>query len=123
MTDILIDSVTNDAIFINGSTPITDTQNLTVAQKLKIKLQTFKGEWFLDTTVGIPLFQTIFQRGVSKATVDSIFQEAILSEPKVKEIVEFNSIIDPLTRIYQLSFKVRTLDNTTTEYIDILQGV
>lgn len=123
MTDILIDSVTNDAIFINGSTPITDTQNLTVAQKLKIKLQTFKGEWFLDTTVGIPFFQTIFQRGVSKATVDSIFQEVILSEPKVKEIVEFNSIIDPLTRIYQLSFKVRTLDNTTTEYIDILQGV
>ena len=60
---------------------------------------------------------------MSKATVDAIYQEAILSEPYVKEIFEFNSMIDPLTRTYQLSFKVRTRHNQITEYIDITQGV
>lgn len=123
MTDLLLDEFSHDLIYINGDTPITAEEKINVAQKLKIKLQTFKSEWFLDNTIGIPYFQTIFQRGVSKATVDAIYQEAILSEPYVKEIFEFNSMIDPLTRTYQLSFKVRTRHNQITEYIDITQGV
>lgn len=124
MTDgVLLDPLSHDCIFINGATPVTYENKLTVAQKLKIKLLTFRGEWFLDQTLGLPYFQQILQRGVSKLTIDTIFQEAILSEPDVLEIVEFNSIIDTETRTYQLSFKVRTSENQITNYIDILQGV
>lgn len=122
MTDLLLNPETNDLLFINGTTPITYENKLTVAQRLKIKLQTFRGEWFMDQTIGLPYFQTILKRGVSKATIDTIFQEQILSEPDVVEIVEFNSIIDIQTRTYQLSFKVRTNENQTTNYIDILLG-
>lgn len=122
MVDILISPETNDAFFVNGQTPVTYENKVTVAQKLKIKLQTFKGEWFLDETIGLPYFQTILTRGVSKNTIDTLFQEQILSEPDVLEIVEFNSIIDVQTRTYQLSFKVRTNQNQITNYIDILLG-
>jgi len=122
MTDILLDPETHDTLFINGTTPVTYENRLTVAQRLKIKLLTFRGEYFLNTTEGIPYFQTIFKRGVSKSTIDTIFQEAILSEPDVLEIIEFNSIIDVQTRTYQLSFKVRTNVNQITNYIDILLG-
>ena len=121
--DILLHPETHDALFINGITPVTYENRLTVAQKLKIKLLTFQGEWFINTTTGIPYFQQILKRGVSKLTIDTIFQEAILSEPDVLEIIEFNSIIDTETRSYQLSFKVRTNSNQITNYIDILQGV
>lgn len=121
--DILLHPETHDALFINGTTPVTYENRLTVAQRLKIKLLTFQGEWFINTTTGIPYFQQILQRGVSKLTIDTIFQEAILSEPDVLEIIEFNSIIDTETRSYQLSFKVRTNSNQITNYIDILQGV
>ncbi len=123
MDGVLLNPTTHDAIFINGQTPVTYENKLTVAQRLKIKLLTFRSEWFLDQTIGIPYFQQILQRGVSKLTIDTIFQEAILSEPDVLEIVEFNSIIDTETRSYQLSFKVRTNENQITNYIDILQGV
>jgi len=122
MADLLLDPVTHDMVYSNGETPLTSDRNLTVAQRLKIKLQTFKGEWFLDTTIGIPYFQVIFQRGVSKATIDTIYQEAILSEPDVVSIVEFNSIIDTTTSTYQMSFKVKTNENFITDYIDITQG-
>lgn len=121
--DILLHPETHDALFINGITPVTYENRLTVAQKLKIKLLTFQGEWFINTTTGIPYFQQILKRGVSKLTIDTIFQEAILSEPDVLEIIEFNSIIDTETRSYQLSFKVRTNSNQITNYIDILSGV
>lgn len=123
MTDILNNPETGDAFFINGSTPVTYENKVTVAQKLKIKLLTFKQEWFLDKTLGVPYFQTILKRNVSKSTIDTIFQEQILSEPDVLEIVEFNSIVDVTARSYQLSFRVRTNENQTTNYIDILLGV
>lgn len=123
MVDILQNPVTGDAFFINGSTPVTFENKVSVAQKLKIKLQTFKSEWFLDTTIGVPYFQTIFQRGTSKTTIDIIFQEQILSEPEVLEIIEFNSIIDVDSATYQLSFKVRTSENQITDYVDLLIGV
>lgn len=110
-------------MFINGTTPVTYENRLTVAQRLKIKLMTFKNEWFLDTSIGMPYFQQILKRGVSKTTIDVIFQEAILSEPDVLEIIEFNSIIDTIERSYQLSFKVRTNQNQITNYVDILLGV
>ena len=121
--DILISPESGDAFFINGMTPVTYENKVTVAQKLKIKLLTFRSEWFLDQTIGVPYFQKILTRGVSKPTIDTIFQEQILSEPDVLEIVEFNSIIDVTNRSYQLSFRVRTNENQTTNYIDILLGV
>lgn len=123
MTDILLHPDKHDILFINGTCPVTYENRVTVAQKLKIKLLTFWKEWFLDTSIGMPYLQKILQRGVSKLTIDSIFQEAILSEPDVLEIVEFNSIIDPVYRSYQLSFKVRTNQNQITNYVDILLDV
>ena len=122
MADLLLNE-DHDLYFINGETPMTYENKVTLAQRLKIKLLTFQSEWFLDTTIGIPYFQTILTRGVSKITIDSIYQEAILSEPDVIEIVEFNSIIDTETRSYRLSFKVRTNQNQITDYVDILLGV
>ncbi len=123
MSDLLLDPEAHDLLFINGETPMTYENKVTLAQRLKIKLLTFQSEWFLDTTVGLPYFQTILTRGVSKTTIDSLYQEAILSEPDVIEIVEFNSIIDVEARSYNLSFRVKTNQNQTTDYVDILLGV
>lgn len=123
MTELLANPNTNDLIFINGACPVTYENKVTVAQRLKIRLLTFRGEWFLDTTVGLPYFQTILVRGVSKATIDAIFQEEILSDPDVVELVDFNSLIDVQARSYNLSFRVRTNQNQVTDYIDILLGV
>ncbi len=122
MTDLLLNAA-HDIVFINGQCPVTPDIETTVAQKLTIKLLTFFGEWFLDTSIGIPYFETILNKGVSKTTIDGIFQEAILEEPQVVEITEFNSIIDTESRSYQLSFKVKTSSNIVTDYIDILLGV
>lgn len=124
MTDLLLDpSSAHDLIFINGAVPVTYENKVTVAQRLKIKLLTFQNEWFLDKTIGLPYFQTILTCGVSKSTIDLIYQEAILSEPDVVEMVEFNSYIDPEVRTYNLSFRVRTNQNQITDYVDILLGV
>lgn len=92
--------------------PLTET----VSQRLKIRLLTFMGEWFLDTTYGVPYWQRLLgikQR--SKAAIDLILQQQILEESGVKEIVSFNSTFQ--NRQYSLSFSVKVVTGEITSPI------
>lgn len=109
-----------DAIFHNG--PLTKeytTQPFvkTVSQRLRIRLQTFQEEWFLDTTYGVPYYQKILGKKTTKSAVDLIFQEQILLENGVKEIVSFSSSFSD--RIYSATFKVRVVNGEITDPITI----
>lgn len=98
----------HDNVFVNGQCPVTRDPIERLMQKLKIKLLTFRGEWFHDTGHGVPYWQEILGHKVSKSRVDMLFQEAILEEQSVLEIVSFNSSL--LDRTYSLEVKVRARD-------------
>lgn len=83
---------------------VVDTEAL--AQRLKTKLQTFKGEWFLDTDFGVPYYQSIFRKGITKDIVDSIIKREIRNVPGVKSIASYNSSLDGRTREYVCNFVV-----------------
>lgn len=113
--DILLDEVSHDVVWNNG--PLTKeftTQPLTqtVSQRLKIRLLSFKNEWFLDTNYGVPWFQEILGLKPSKARVDKILQQQILLEPGVKEIVSFSSTL--VNRQYSLNFRVKVISGEVT---------
>ena len=120
--DILLNPDTHDVEFVNGDCPVTTTIQLGVAQRLKIMLQTFLGEWFLNTDTGIPYFEAIFGKVRSKSSVDLILQEKILSDPGVIEMVEFESELDGARRVYSMRFKVRTSEGVTDD-ITLTLGV
>ena len=121
--DLLLGS-DHDIVWNNG--PLTKeftTQPFTqtVAQRLKIRLLTFKSEWFINTTYGIPYFQQLLGRKqTSKSGIDLIFQQAILEEPGVKEITSFESTFR--NRQYSLSFTVRVVTGEITAPI-VLQPI
>lgn len=109
-----------DAIWING--PLTRegvtgpfTEN--VAQRLRIRLLTFEGEWFLDTTYGVPYWQRILGQKPTKSAIDQILQQEVLSENGVKEIVSFTSSF--VNRQYSASFQVRVVNGEVTDTINI----
>ena len=109
-----------DIIWNNGPLRKQDTtqeRTEVVAQRLFILLRSFQGEWFLNTTYGIPYFQNILGFKISKARVDSIFQQKILAEQGVAEIVSFDSTI--ARRGYSLSFSVKVLSGEVTDIITI----
>lgn len=120
--DLLLNTDTHDLVFINGKCPVTQLLVDVVTQRLKIKLYTFLGEWFLDTSIGIPYFQQIFGKVRSKATVDIIFQKVIADDPDVIEILVFESTVDSSLRGYTMNFTVRVSDNTTSLPITIEIG-
>ena len=118
--DLLLNTQTHDCVWINGPLSvggITSPPTETVGQRLKILLLTWTGEWFWDTTYGIPYWQSILGRKTTKARVDLIFSQKILSDPGVKEITYFKSTF--ISRQYSLTFKVRVVDGSITAPITI----
>lgn len=119
--DLLLNNLTGDLVFQNGACPVTQLQADVVAQRLRITLYTFYGEWFLNRTVGVPYIQQIFGKVQKKSTVDLIFQGIISSDPGVIEILTFTSEVLP-TRGYSMTFKIRAADNSTSLPITITIG-
>lgn len=108
-----------DLTFKNGPlTPDFTTQSRTevVAQRLWIRLRTFRTEWFLDETYGVP-YWNILGKKISKAQVDLIFQREILAEAGVVEITAFESSIK--NRQYSMSFRVRVSTGDETDTITV----
>lgn len=105
-----------DATFVNGpdirSMIVADQANV-VAQRLTIRLRTFLGEWFINTTYGVPYFERILRKGVNKTTVDNILREQILEEAGVLEIKSFSSDFNAAARSYSCSFQVKTASGTS----------
>lgn len=109
--DFKLDPTSWDIIWRNGplrkeetTQPLTET----VGQRLKIRLQSFLGEWFINTVYGVPYWQRLLGiKQTSKAAADLIFQQEILKEEGVKEIVSFESTF--VNRKYSLVFKVRVV--------------
>lgn len=119
--DIRLDS-NGDAVFINGPLTlegVTHKAQDVVAQRLTIRLRTFLGEWFLDTTYGVPYLSRILVKNVSKTTVDNILREEILNEPGVLEIQKFSSTFDAGTRLYSCSFIVLTREGSASVTVTV----
>lgn len=116
----LLSSSYGDLTWKNG--PLTreytaQTRVDVVAQRLRIRLLTFRGEWFLDTGYGVPYFQRILGHKIKKSDVDLIFQREILAENGVKELTFFESTFE--NRKYTLSFRVKVTTGDETETITL----
>lgn len=119
--DLKLDEITHDCVWVNGplrKSETTQPYTEDVGQRLKIRLLTFMGEYFWDTSYGVPYWQRLLGvKQTSKAAVDLIFNQKILEEPGVKEIVTFNSTFS--NRIYSLTFSVRVVDGSVTDIISV----
>jgi hypothetical protein len=111
-----------DAVFINGPLSLEGVTHFAqdvVAQRLVIRLKTFLGEWFIDTTYGLPYFERILTKNVSKTTVDNILRENIFDEPGVLEIQKFTSEFNAAARTYSCSFTVLTREGAASVEVTV----
>lgn len=96
---------------------LTDSGSDSLAQRLSIKLQFFKGEWFLDTDFGIPYFQEIFVKPFIQSAMDAIFKNQILATPEVVALVRYASQFNRNQRTFAVAFTVKTKSNSFLEII------
>jgi len=114
--DFYIDPATGDWSLEGGTTiRMCETEEELTRQRLALNLRLFLGEWFADTTIGIPYFESIYGKN-SKNDVDAIFKAAIRKTDGVIKITKFNSTLDKVTRKYTLVFSVTTETGKINDY-------
>ena len=80
------------------------------ATKLFNRFRRFKGEWFRNTSEGVPYLQIVFVKNPDMRQVESLFREVILTTPPVSYVDSLSLALDKATR--KLSFAFRAvLDN------------
>lgn len=94
-----------------------------VEQNVRTRLLTFKGEWFLDTSLGVPYInnddaEVIGFLGVVPASIpgaEAIIKKAILEVKGVDRILSFASTFDHTTRLLTINTIIATIYATTIE--------
>lgn len=106
----------NDIYFKNGDIAIIPGNNTDeeIAQRIKIRLQFFQGEWYLNTAHGVPYFPEIFgTKDITSNAFDSFMQEQILDVEGVTEILQTKTDYDTKQRKLFYEFKVVTINSTS----------
>ena len=109
MSTFAMNETTKDFLFENGDIVLV-TGAEEVRQILLSRLRTFRGEWFLDTTVGVPYFEEILVKDPSISRADSTLKDIILTTPGVIELQEFTFSYDNSLRQLKLDIKVLAQD-------------
>jgi len=85
----------------------------TVAQAVKTRFKLWQGQWFLDTTTGMPWVQSVL--GKQTADVYSMaVRQYILETQGVNSITAFDSSVNPSTRRVTFTATIETIYGTTT---------
>jgi hypothetical protein len=75
-----------------------------ITQHIKIRLRFVLGEWFLDTRIGLPYYQTILVKNPRLVIVQALFARTIRETPGVESLERIRLAIDGATRILTVTF-------------------
>lgn len=107
-----LDLSTGDLVIITGIEA--------TAQRLRRKLKFFLSEWFLDTRLGIPYFESILVKNPQTNVILSIYRKAITTDEAVVSLSDLVLEYDGGNRSLSVTFHAETIDGPLefeTEFI------
>lgn len=114
-TNLFLDPTTNDLVIgPDFNLRFTVDNSELVSQKITNRLQTFRGEWYLNRDLGIPYYSDVFRKNPNLPQIRSILLAAVKGVNGVEEIIRFDTELDSGTRQLNVDFTVRI---TTGEII------
>lgn len=100
--------VDNDILVVNGVISLVSGK-AQIAQHVRHRLLHFAGEWFLDTSAGIPYFEEILVRNLDVINAENIFKRVILTTPNIDRLLTFSLDFQQKERLLQVSFTAKSL--------------
>jgi len=110
MKDFLLTENTNNLSLINRDFSFTENNSSFLAQKLKIRLSFFLGEWYLNVLKGIPYFEEILIKNPDLNYIEDLLKTEIITTPGVDTLESFNLTYENSTRELLIEFSVKTLE-------------
>ena len=111
--DILLDS--------KGDLVVTSTGDIrlenSVAQKIRIRLLWFEGEWRWSPDEGLPYMDDLLVKAPDTDLFESLVREKIFEVDEVSEVKDVNIDVDAKTRKATISFTALTDQETINEEV------
>lgn len=104
----------HDLKFVNNNLAFVENEYF-VKQKIKQRLLLFKGEWFLDETVGIPYFEDVFVKDVKLSRIEALYIREVQKIEEIEEITAFEINLDNKNRKLNIYFAVKDRENNIIE--------
>ena len=95
----------NDFKFSGGDFQLCFNDTHAIAQAISIRLKTLAGEWFLDTSIGVPYFTEILGQKRNDRFLRQVLLSQIESMPEVHQITDFK-VQENTVRSLTISFNV-----------------
>lgn len=119
MSDLRINKTSGDLEIVSFVAPRLFTKNEALEalrQRITIRLRSFQGDWFVDTTFGVPYFQQILgTRGTAaEALAATIIRSVIEDTPGVLSVDTFS---------VSFSARLLTIDFSATADLGVISDV
>lgn len=111
--DLALSAASHDLLIINGDLKLIDDAER-IAQQIKITLKFLLGEWFLDTSKGVPYLEQVLVKNPNMNHIRAIFREKILDVPGVAGLKKMNLTLDRKSRALSVSFEAETIAGLVT---------
>lgn len=104
-----------DLLIESGLLFLHDREDELTQQKVAIVLRTYRGEWFVDLSEGVPYFQEILVGKNNKDLADVIIRSAIQNTEGVEDVLSFSSTLNSSGQ-YIVSFRATTTDGEIVSF-------
>ena len=113
MYDLALNVDSWDLVFHNNDLLLIDNAER-IAQQIKITLQFWFEEWFLDVTQGIPYLEYICVKNPNLQHIRQIFREAILKVDGVDAVESIVLSVNARERLLEVTYTASTSEGLLT---------
>lgn len=117
MRSLALDPITGDLALsgAGGAARLTLVSGAdAVAQRIRGRVRLWLGEWFLDTSVGVPYLTMLGRKG-GERYVEATLRRVIASSPGVAALESFTLTFDAPSRSASIAFRARATDGAVIE--------
>ena len=114
--DFKFDPDTDD-MTLDANHQLARTESLAdiVADRIRTRLRTFRGEHFLDRDLGVPYFEEVFKKNPDVERVRNLLLATTSEVEGVLKVLSFDTTFDAGSRIFSVRFKVLADENVIVE--------
>lgn len=112
--DIAIDVTASDIVLTNDGDIMLIDNAERVAQQIVISLRFWLGEWFLDTSLGVPYLEYVLVKNPNINHVRQVIAEAIMQVTGVSKVDRLDFDYDAPNRALSVIYEVETDEGLIT---------
>lgn len=123
MKDFALEPGTNSFLYEKRGMTMTSEYLQYMQQKVRASLSLIKGEWYLNTKVGLPYIPPFdMDKDGHRSILESAVRVKISGIDGIKKVLSFSSDLDSKTRLLSVSFSAQCENGETLEMDNVEVG-